>query len=94
MNDLIRLVNNLKDALDKTDEVKNIKKLNKETSKDKELLDNVKKYNLTYDESIKSKILSNELFNIYKDNEIELNILIMRINQELKKISIKKGCIK
>ena len=94
MEELINLVDNLKDSLDKTTEVKNIKLLNKEIIKDKELLNNIKEYNLTHDESIKSKILSNELFNKYKDNEIELNILIMKINQELKKISIKKGCIK
>lgn len=94
MEELIDLVDNLKLSLDKTEEVKNIKKLNKEISKDEELLNDIKKYNLTHDESIKSKILSNELFNKYKDNEIELNLLIMKINHELKKISIKKGCIK
>ena len=94
MEELIDLVENLKSSLDKTAEVKNIKHLNKEISKDKELLNDIKKYNLTHDESIKSKILSNELFNKYKDNEIELNLLIMKINHELKKISIKKGCLK
>lgn len=94
MNELIDLVDNLKESLDKTDEVKNIKALNKEISKDKDLLETIKKYNLTHDEKLKSKILSNELFNKYKDNEIELNLLIMKINHELKKISIKKGCLK
>ncbi len=94
MNELIELTDNLKKSLDETTEVKVIKELNKEISKDKELLNNIKEYNLTHDESIKSKILSNELFNKYKDNEIELNILIMKINQELKKISVKKGCLK
>ena len=94
MNELIDLVDNLKQSLDKTDEVKNIKELNREISKDKDLLETVKKYNLTHDEKLKSKILSNELFNKYKDNEIELNLLIMKINHELKKLSIKKGCIK
>jgi cell fate (sporulation/competence/biofilm development) regulator YlbF (YheA/YmcA/DUF963 family) len=94
MNELIELTDNLKKSLDKTEEVKMIKKLNKEISKDEELLESIKEYNLTNDEKLKSKILSNELFNKYKDNEIELNILIMKINQELKRISIKKGCIK
>ncbi|MBQ6477517.1 MAG: YlbF family regulator [Bacilli bacterium] len=94
MNELIDLVDNLKDSLDETTEVKNIKELNKEISKDKDLLELIKKYNLTHDEKLKSKILSNELFNKYKDNEIELNLLIMKINHELKKMSIKKGCLK
>ena len=94
MNELIDLVDNLKTSLDERDEVKNIKELNKEISKDKDLLELIKKYNLTHDEELKSKILSNELFNKYKDNEIELNLLIMKINHELKKINVKKGCLK
>ncbi len=90
MNELIELVDNLKLSLDNTDEVKNIKKMNKEISKDIDLLEDVKKYNLTKDETLKKKIISNELFNKYKDNEIELNLLIMKINHELKKLNIKK----
>lgn len=94
MNELMDLVDNFKQSLDETNEVKNIKRLNKEISKDKELLNTIKEYNLTKNEKLKEKILSNELFNKYKDNEIELNLLIMKINSELKKISIKKGCLK
>ncbi len=94
MKELMDLVDDLKQSLDETNEVKNIKVLNKEISKDKELLNDIKEYNLTKNEKIKEKILSNELFNKYKDNEIELNLLIMKINSELKKISIKKGCLK
>ncbi len=90
MNELIELVDNLKLSLDNTDEVKNIKKMNKEISKDIDLLEDVKKYNLTKDETLKKKIISNELFNKYKDKEIELNLLIMKINHELKKLNIKK----
>ena len=90
MNELMELVDNLKLSLDNTDEVKNIKKMNKEISKDIDLLEDVKKYNLTKDETLKKKIISNELFNKYKDNEIELNLLIMKINHELKKLNIKK----
>ena len=90
MNELMELVDNLKLSLANTDEVKNIKKMNKEISKDIDLLEDIKKYNLTKDETLKKKIISNELFNKYKDNEIELNLLIMKINHELKKLNIKK----
>lgn len=90
MNELMELVDNLKLSLDNTEEVKNIKKMNKEISKDIDLLEDIKKYNLTKDENLKKKIISNELFNKYKDNEIELNLLIMKINHELKKLNIKK----
>ena len=41
---------------------------------------------------LKEEILSNELFNKFKDKEINLNILIMSINKELKKIKGDKNC--
>lgn len=92
MNELMELVNNLKLSLDKTKEVQDIKEYNKKVSKDKELLDKIKKYNETKDESLKKEILSNKLFNEYKEKEIDFNILILKINKELKRISSKKGC--
>ena len=92
MNELMELVDNLKKDLDKTKEVQEIKKYNKIISKDKELLYKIKKYNDTKDESLKKEILSNKLFNEYKEKEIDFNVLILKINKELKRISSKKGC--
>lgn len=92
MNELMELVDNLKKSLDKTKEVQDIKKYNKIISKDKELLSKIKKYNDTKDESLKKEILSNKLFNEYKEKEIDFNVLILKINKELKRISSKKGC--
>ena len=92
MNELMELVDNFKKSLDKTKEVQEIKKYNKIISKDKELLSKIKKYNDTKDESLKKEILSNKLFNEYKEKEIDFNVLILKINKELKRISSKKGC--
>lgn len=92
MNELMELVDNLKKELDKTKEIQEIKKYNKIISKDKELLSKIKKYNDTKDESLKKEILSNKLFNEYKEKEIDFNVLILKINKELKRISSKKGC--
>ena len=92
MNELMELVDNLKEDLDKTKEVQDIKKYNKIISKDKDLLYKIKKYNDTKDESLKKEILSNKLFNEYKEKEIDFNVLILKINKELKRISSKKGC--
>ena len=92
MNDLIDKVENLKEALNDTKQVKEIKDINKLIMNDKELLELIKKYNETQDEDIKSKILNNELFKDYKDKETELNILILEINSKLKEISNKGKC--
>ncbi len=92
MNELMELVDNLKKALDNTKEVQDIKEYNKKISLDKELLSKIRKYRETQDESLKKEILSNELFQEYKDKEIDFNILILKINKELKRISTKKGC--
>jgi len=92
MNELMELVDNLKKSLDNTKEVQDIKDYNKKISLDKDLLDKIKKYRETQDESLKKDILSNKLFQEYKDKEIDFNILILKINKELKRISSKKGC--
>lgn len=92
MNDLIDKVENLKEALNDTKQVKEIKDINKLIMNDKELLELIKKYNETQDEDIKIKILNNELFKDYKDKETELNILILEINSKLKEISNKGKC--
>ena len=92
MNELMELVDNFKKSLDNTKEVQEIKEYNKKISLDKDLLDKIKKYRETQDESLKKEILSNKLFQEYKDKEIDFNLLILKINKELKRISSKKGC--
>ena len=92
MNELMELVDNFKKELDMTKEVQDIKDYNKKISKDKDLLSKIKKYNERKDESLKKEIISNKLFNEYKEKEIDFNILILKINKELKRISTKKGC--
>lgn len=92
MNELMELVDNFKKSLDKTKEVQEIKEYNKKISLDKDLLDKIKKYKETQDESLKKEVLSNKLFQEYKEKEIDFNVLILKINKELKRISSKKGC--
>lgn len=94
METLIEKVDNLKQALDNSSQVKDIKKINEQINNDKELLDLIKKYNETQDEKIKERIMNNKLFREYKDKEIELNILILEINKRLKEITNKGMCEK
>lgn len=92
MEELYIKLDNLKQALDDTETIKEIKRLTKKINKNKELLELIEKYNYTQDERIKEKIISNEEFREYKRQETELNLLILEINQELKKITKKDKC--
>lgn len=92
METLIEKVNELKDALSNTKEVLDIKELNKEIKKDKKLLELLNEYHLYPREDLKKQILDNELFRKYKEKETDLNILILKINSELKQITKKDKC--
>lgn len=94
MNELIEKVENLKKSIDKTTEVQDLLRLNKEILKDKELLSKIKEYQVTQDERIKKEIIKHPLFLKYKEKETDLNILILKINQELKKLKDKGSCQK
>ena len=94
MEELIEKVENLKNSIDNTEEIKKLNILNEEIMKDKELLEKIKRYNETQDENIKKEIISNSLFQEYKHAETDCNLLIMGINQKLKKQFGKdKGCL-
>ena len=94
MEKLIEKVENLKSSLDNTDIVKSVKSINEEIMKDKELFELIKRYNETFDEDIKKKIINHKLFLDYKHQETELNLLIMDINSKLKNINSKGKCSK
>ena len=92
METLIEKVNELKAALSNTKEVLDIKELNQEIKKDKKLLELLNEYHLYPREDLKKQILDNELFRKYKEKETDLNILILKINSELKQITKKDKC--
>ena len=94
MNELIEKVENLKKSIDKTTEVQDLLRLNKEILKDKELLSKIKEYQVTQEERKKKEIIKHPLFLKYKEKETDLNILILKINQELKKLKDKGSCQK
>ena len=92
MEELYEKIDNLKNVLDETTIIKEVKRLTKEISNNKELIALIEKYRYTQDERIKKQIISNEQFKEYKHQETELNFLILEINQELKKITKKDKC--
>ncbi len=92
MEKLIEKVNELKDALSKTKEVLDIKELNKEIKQDQDLVNLLNEYHLYPKEETKKKILNSPLFRKYKEKETDLNLLILKINSELKDITMKDKC--
>ena len=92
MNELIEKVDNLKQSISELDKIKEIKELNKEIIKDKELLKLIEEYNRTQDEKLKQEIINNELFKKYKVLETDINVLILEINSKLKQINDKGKC--
>ena len=89
MEELIEKVEALKEELNENVSVKKIKELNEKLEKDKELLKNIEKYQYTKDINLKNKIMNNNLFKEYKEEETEINFIILEINKRLKQINIK-----
>lgn len=75
----LEIFNKLEDAINKIRE-------------NDELIDKIKKYNETYDESLRLDIYKYNEIEEYKRIENEINILILQINQKLKKIKNSEGC--
>ena len=92
MEKLYEKLDNLKKILDEDEHIIKIKELTNKIMNDKELVQQIEKYNYSKDERTKEEILKNNVFREYKHQEAELNILILEINQELKKITKKDKC--
>ena len=92
MNELIEKVDNLKKNLDKNKEIIKLKELTDLIMKDKELLNDIKKYQETNDINIKNRIIKNKLFEEYTHQEAECNFIILEINKRLKEINNKGKC--
>ena len=92
MNELMDKLDNLKNELDSSKMVLDIKEIRKRIENDKELSMLLEEYSLKPSEDIKTKILESDLFQEYKIKETELNLFIMEMNSRLKKITEKGGC--
>lgn len=92
MEKLIEKTNRLLEEIDKLSQVKRIRQLNKIISRDIELRELIDNYNYNKTDNLKRRIIDNNLFKEYKDNETDINLLIMDINSRLKSINGNKGC--
>lgn len=92
MEKLIEKTNRLLEEIDKLSQVKRIRQLNKIISCDIKLRELIDNYNYNKTDNLKRRIIDNNLFKEYKDNETDINLLIMDINSRLKSINGNKGC--
>lgn len=88
MEELLEKLEELKQELEKSSTVMEIKELNKKLEKEKDLVECIKKYQITKEESLRKVIIKNPIFLEYKKKENDLNFIILEINRRLK--SIKK----
>lgn len=91
MNELVNLLNS-------DDRIRRLYVLKKELKKDDNLIKKIellRKYNEYTNEylKIKKEIFENTKFVEYKELENEINFLILEINQKLKELTNKKGCL-
>lgn len=92
MEKLIEKVENLKNVLNQDAIILDLKALNKEISSDTELVALLTKYHNSPTEELKQEIIKKPIFQKYKEKETELNLLIWKINNELKQITKKDKC--
>ena len=92
MNELFEKLDNLKEELDSSELVKDLKRLQDEIKKDSALMSLIEEYSLKPSESLKMKILEKDVFQEFKEKETELNLFIMELNKRLKVISKSEGC--
>ena len=92
MEKLYETLDNLKKTLDDSETITKLKELHQKVISNKKIVSLIEQYNQTHDEKIKQEILKYPEYLEYKHQETELNILILEINQELKKITKKDKC--
>lgn len=86
MEELLEKLEGLKKELEKSPTVMEIKELNKKLEQEEDLVENIKKYQITKEEPLRKEIIKNPLFLEYKKKENDLNFIILEINKRLKAI--------
>ena len=94
MFELLDKIYEFKNTLDKSDTVININKYHDLINKNSELKSKIKEYNSIPTDKLKMEIYDYMEIKEYKKYEHELNLMILEINSELKKISNTRSCHK
>lgn len=92
MYELIDKIDILKKTIDKLEIFKALENSEQEIYSNVELLEKIKKYNLSRDNDLRLDIYSYREIQEYKRLENEINILILHINNRLKEVSNEGSC--
>ena len=86
MYQLMEYLDKLKLSINNCNIITNLEKYRKVIYKNKYLMNLIKEYNNTKNSNIKFEIYKNKEFAKYKECETNVNLLIMEINNKLKKL--------
>lgn len=92
MEKVLEKLDNLKEEIKKEEVVKDYLKIKQEVLEDDLLKKLIEDYHKLPTEKKKEEIIQNNLFKKYKEKENELNFLILKINNEFKKLKKTTAC--
>ena len=92
MEELIEKLEQLKKEISSLDIVEELHKRKDEVMNDSGLVEKIEEYKKQPKESLKKEIISSPSFLAYKEMETEIDLLILQINQEFKKIRKSYDC--
>ena len=92
MEELIEKLEQLKKEISSLDIVEELHKRKDEVMNDSSLVEKIEEYKKHPEESLKKEIISSPSFLAYKETETEIDLLILQINQEFKKIRKNYDC--
>ena len=92
MINLLNQINDLKNCLDQSVFFEKINIVFSDISKNKKLVEKIKKYNSTFNNELRNDIYNYDEIKKYKAYENEINLMIFEINNKLKKITINRSC--
>ena len=93
MEEVYEKLHKLENELDNLSLFKDLKEAYEEVNNNKELVSKIEKYNITKDNSLRLEIYNYEEIKKYKKLENEVNLLILKINNKLKRINNERSCI-
>ena len=92
MEELIEKLEQLKKEISSSDIAEELQKRKEEVMNDSSLVAKIEEYKKQPKESLKKEIISSPSFLAYKEMETEIDLLILQINQEFKKIRKSYDC--
>ena len=92
MEELIEKLEQLKKEISSLDIVEELHKRKDEVMNDSRLVEKIEEYKKHPEESLKKEIISSPSFLAYKETETEIDLLILKLNQEFKKIRKEYDC--